>query len=136
MTLYEKVQNLCKKEGFEISNLGEITGIKVSKGSISKWKSGACPRAETVKAIAEYFHVTPESLTSDTDISVQSVQTVQDNHGVIGTTNAPVTIVNGSERKLSEQETELLNIFSKLSVVDQAKLIVQASELLKGVDIK
>lgn len=135
MTLYEKVQVLCKKEGFEISNLGEVTGIKVSKGSISKWKTGACPRAETVKAIAEYFHVTPESLTSDTEI-VQSVQTVQDNHGVIGTTNAPVTIINGSEHKLSEQEMELLNIFSKLSVVDQAKLLVQASELLKGVEVK
>lgn len=58
MTLYEKVQDLCKKEGFEISNLGDKLGIAISRGSISKWKNGAVPRASTVKAIADYFGVT------------------------------------------------------------------------------
>lgn len=131
MTLYEKVQILCKREGFEISNLGEKLGISVTKGSISKWKSGAMPRANTVKAIADYFGVSPEYLTSDVDMNVQNIHTVQDNHGVIGTTNAPVTIFNGSEHKLSEQEIELLGIFETLSVMDKAKLLVYAEELKK-----
>lgn len=136
MTLYEKIQILCKKEGFEISNLGDRLGISITKGSISKWKTGAVPRANTVKAIADYFNVTPEYLTSEADINAQTIQSVQDNHGIIGTTNAPVTIVNGSERKLSEQEVELLSIFSKMSVMDQAKLLVYASELLYGAEKK
>lgn len=127
MTMYEKIQALCKKEGFEISNLGErIPGVNITKGSISKWKNGAIPRASTLKAIADHFHVTPEYLTSDESVHVQSVQ---DNHGIIGHTHAPVTIINGSERKLTEQEVELLSIFEKLSVMDQAKLLVFASEL-------
>lgn len=127
MTMYEKIQALCKKRGFEISNLSEhIPGVSVSKGSISKWKTGAVPRANTLKLIAEFFGVTPEELASDDSVQVQ---TVQDNHGIIGHTHAPVTIINGSERKLTDQEVELLNIFEKLSVMDQAKLLVFANEL-------
>lgn len=128
MTVYEKIQMLCKNEGFEISNLKEhIPGITITKGSISKWKNGAVPRASTLKIIAEYFGVTPEFLTSDDSVSVNSIQ---DNHGIIGHAHAPVTIINGSERKLSEQEVELLNIFEKLSIMEQAKLLVYASGLV------
>ena len=128
MTMYEKIQALCKKEGFEISNLGEyIPEVNITKGSISKWKSGAVPRANTLKAIADHFHVTPEYLTSDESVNVQSVH---DNHGIIGHTHAPVTIINGSERKLTDQEVELLSIFEKLSVMEQAKLLVYANGLI------
>lgn len=127
MTMYEKIQILCKNQGFEISNLGDkIPGTSVTKGTISKWKTGAVPRASTLKAIADFFGVSTDYLTSENSVEVQ---TVQDNHGIIGHTHAPVTIINGSERKLSEQELELLSIFGKLDVVKQAKLLVYASEL-------
>lgn len=127
MTMYEKIQALCKKEGFEISNLGEhIPGITITKGSISKWKTGAKPRASTLKKIADYFNVSSDYLTSDESIDMQSVT---NNNGIIGHTHAPVTIINGSERKLTDQEVELLNIFETLSVMNQAKLLVFANEL-------
>ena len=130
MTLYEKIQVLCKKEGFEISNLGEhIPGLNVTKGSISKWKSGAVPRASTLKSIAEYFGVPVTYLTENHGDTIEN-QNITDNHGIIGHTHAPVTIINGSERNLSEQEVELLNIFEKLSVMEQAKLLVYANGLV------
>lgn len=129
MTLYEKVQTLCKNEGFEISNLGEkIPGISITKGSISKWKSGAMPRAATIKTIAEYFGVTPEYLTSSEDVSTG---VINDNHGIIGHAHAPVTIVNGSEKKLTEQEIALLELFSKMDVIKQAQLLTYAADLVK-----
>lgn len=53
------------------------------------------------------------------------------NHGVIGTTNAPVTIINGSEKKLSEQEIALLDMFEKLDVVKKAQLLAFAADLAK-----
>lgn len=56
--------------------------------------------------------------------------TVNDNHGIIGNTHAPVTIMNG-DTTLTDHETELLNIFRKLSVVEQAQLLVRAAEMLK-----
>lgn len=128
MTLYEKVLNLCHKEGFEISNLGENLGISITKGSISKWKNGAKPRADTIKSIADYFKVPVSYLT---DESITEIQTVNDNHGIIGNPHAPVTIMNSDAGTLNEQEMELLNIFRKLSVMKQAQLLVRAAELLE-----
>ncbi len=66
MTMYERIQNLCRNRGFEISNLGDnLPGISLTKGTISKWKSGAVPRASTLKAIADFFGVSPEYLLSE-----------------------------------------------------------------------
>lgn len=63
MGLYEKIQALCRSKGFEISNLGEhIPNVSITKGSISKWKNGAVPRANTLNKIAEYFGVSSEYL--------------------------------------------------------------------------
>lgn len=55
---------------------------------------------------------------------------IHDNHGVIGNTNAPVNISNDGVT-LSAQETELLNAFRRLGVMDQAQLLVKAAELLR-----
>lgn len=128
MALYEKVKQLCKSRGIEISNLGVALGIPLTRGTVSKWQNGAKPRASTLKAIADYFGVTVEYLTNDEEVSVQ---TVQDNHGVIGHTHAPVTIINGSEKKLTEQELALLELFGKLDVVKQAQLLAYAADLAK-----
>mgnify|MGYP001097569557 FL=1 len=54
---------------------------------------------------------------------------IKDNHGIIGNANAPVHINNG-EVTLSAQETELINLFRKMSVIQQAQLLVNATELL------
>lgn len=127
MTTYEKIKLLCEKDGFSISSMPQkIPGLSISKASITGWKNGSVPRPEKLKAIADYFNVTPESLLSDETVSVQ---TVQDNHGIIGNTNAPVTIMNGNSH-LTEQETELLNLFRQMSVIQQAQLLVNAAELL------
>lgn len=64
MTLYEKVQLLCQKEGFAISNLGErIPGLP--RATISGWARGSVPRPEKLKAIADYFGVDVSYLTSE-----------------------------------------------------------------------
>lgn len=127
MTTYEKIKLLCEKDGFSTSSMPQkIPGLSISKASITGWKNGSVPRPEKLKAIADYFNVTPESLLSDETVSAQ---TVQDNHGIIGNTNAPVTIMNGNSH-LTEQETELINLFRKMSVIQQAQLLVNAAELL------
>ena len=127
MTTYEKIKLLCEKDGLSISSMPQkIPGLSISKASITGWKNGSVPRPEKLKAIADYFNVTPESLLSDETVSVQ---TVQDNHGIIGNTNAPVTIINLNTH-LTEQETELLNLFRQMSVIQQAQLLVNAAELL------
>ena len=125
MRFYERVNELCIKKGISITALAMELGF--SKGTPTNWKTMTKPpRAENVKKIADFFGVSPAYFTEENYVDVQ---TVQENHGIIGHTHAPVTIINGSERKLSEQELELLSIFGKLDVVKQAKLLVYASEL-------
>ena len=70
MTLYEKIRSLCRKNGFEISNIAEhIPELNVTKASVSRWKTGAVPRANTLNKIAEYFGVSPEYLRGEDAIS-------------------------------------------------------------------
>ena len=52
-----------------------------------------------------------------------------DNYGLIGNAHAPVKIINGSEHTLSDHESEILRIFSELSLIDQSKVLVYAAEL-------
>ena len=127
MRFYERVNELCIKKGISITALAVELGF--SKGTPTNWKTMTKPpRAENVKKVADFFGVSPSYLTGE---NYSDVQSVQENHGIIGHAHAPVTIINGSERKLSEQELELLHIFGKLDVVKQAKLLVYASELEK-----
>ena len=126
MTTYEKIKALCESEGFHISSIGDkIPALKVNKASVTGWKKGAKPRADKIKAIADYFGVSVEYLTGDSSVSVRNVQ---DNHGIIGHAHAPVTI-NNAQAPLSEQAAELLDIFNGLSVVNQARLLAYAAEL-------
>lgn len=126
MTFHDRVNALCAERGISITKLASELGF--SSSTPNNWRDMAgLPRAKTVKAVADYFGVSVDYLKGD-DAAV-NVETVQDNHGIIGHTHAPVTIVNGNERKLSEQEMELPSIFEQLSVMDRAKLLVFASEL-------
>lgn len=123
MTLYKKIQSLCKREGFEISNLGEkIPGIKITRGSISRWKSGATPRANNIKAIAEYFGVPIEYLVNDSEDSQIFFNSVKGNANIIGNSN-----VIG--KSFTEQERILLDIFDKLDVIKKAQLLTYAVAL-------
>lgn len=129
MTTYEKIKELCEKSGFSISSISQnIPGLSINKASVTGWKNGSKPRPDKIKAIADFFGVTAEYLLND---DVMNIQTVNDNHGIIGHTHAPVTIINGNERNLSEQEIALLDMFSKLDVIKQAQLLSFAAELSK-----
>ena len=126
MNFYEKFMALCAEKGISRSKMADEIGI--SRSTPGNWKDGKdSVRHETVKKLTDYFGVPVTYFTESTN-TVES-QTIHDNHGIIGSTHAPVTIINGSERKLSEQAVELLSIFESLSVVNQAKLLVYAEGL-------
>lgn len=129
MSFYKKLENLCKNRGITVTALTKELGYSSSAGTTWK-KSSGMPRNSTVKKISEYFGV---PITYFSPNETVSAQTILDNHGIIGHTHAPVTIINGTEKKLTEQELALLSIFTKLDVVKQAKLLAYASELEKEV---
>ena len=69
------------------------------------------------------------NLTLEDNINVHDNNVI--NNGIINHSHVPVTIVGGRENKHSEQETALIDIFNRLDVVKQAKLLVLADELEK-----
>ena len=108
MTLYERLEQLCAREGIELSNLGQAVGIKLDKSTVSHWKHGAVPRRGTLKAIADHFGVSVEYLTDGTAAD-----------GVAG-------------GGLSEPEQALLRLFRQLDVVKRARLLTVAAELAEN----
>ena len=82
------------------------------------------------KAVEAYLNFEKAQMRDSMNNSV-----IHDNHGVIGNANAPVNISNG-DATLSAQETELISMFRKLSVIKQAQLLVKAAELLDSESAK
>lgn len=50
-------------------------------------------------------------------------------YGMVGDAHAPVKIINGKERNLTDNEREILRLFSELNLIEQSKVIVYAAEL-------
>ena len=68
MTTYEKIKALCENAGFSVSSISQhIPGLSVNKASVTGWKNGSVPRPDKIKAIADFFGVSPSYLLSDSD---------------------------------------------------------------------
>ena len=115
MTLYEKLQTLCKNRGFEISNLGSVLGINLSRGTISKWKKGATPRASTIKAIADYFEVSVPFLMGE------ETQTTNEEPKVTGADEIIIYHRNGKteSRRFTKEQMEVL--YSMMDIMSVEK---------------
>lgn len=106
VTFYEKVHKLCDDEGMTFQKLGQEIGINITYSTASSWKTrGSMPRPETVKAIADYFHVTVKWLTDD----------AQD------FTYAP--------EEVDPMLTALMEIWKELDTMGRAELLVRAREI-------
>lgn len=125
MTLYDRIRRLCNSQGIDISNLGEhLPDANVSKSTISHWKNGTVPRAGLVKAMADYFDVSPEYILTGKGAANEPAGVKEVVAG-----RAPVAIIDGYEKKLTEQEVALLNLYKELDVIQRARLLAYASEL-------
>ena len=124
---YNKIKELCSLKGISITEFTKQIGA--SQSNVTSWKAGAQPRPKTIKAAADFFGV-PVSYFSE-----GNVQTIHDNHGVIGETHAPITIHNEptANSHLGEIERELLSICDKLDMKRKNALLMKAYELLENI---
>jgi len=86
---------------------------------------------KAIKAYLDFEKAQAQDASSDTDRPAL-YQNNGDNYGVIGEANAPIKISNSLDRTLSTNELEILRIFSELSIVQQAKVLVYAAEIRDG----
>jgi transcriptional regulator with XRE-family HTH domain len=85
--------NLCQQHGSSPNAVAKI--LNISSGAVSEWKKGRVPQMATLKKVADYFGVSPDSLVS-----------------------APIGSVDlqlfGNSEQLPEKEKKLLALYNKI----------------------
>lgn len=115
---------LCLKNDIKPNPLAKELGI--SSGILTKWKSGGIPNGETLTKIADYLNCSVDYLLGRTDEPSSMPNIIGGNvtGGAVmqGSHHNNVTVSN-SERKLTDEETELLRLFNSLDVKHRVKLL-------------
>lgn len=62
---YERLKELCARNGISIRALSDIVGI--GKSTIGSWRDGASPNSSFVLTLADYFNVSCDYLLGRTD---------------------------------------------------------------------
>lgn len=62
---WDRFVTLCNQSG--VTPTSVVSTVGISAGSVTAWKRGSQPRPDKVKAIADFFHVSPEYLLGQTD---------------------------------------------------------------------
>ena len=126
-----RIKAARKDHGVTQEELGARIGV--TKATINKYEVGTVVNLKrtVIEKIAAALEVTPGYLMGwNSESGGVQVGTVQTNNGVIGHTNAPVTISNGEgPRALSKEEIELLRIYNQLDVRSRMELLSTAIEL-------
>jgi len=73
--IFTRVKDLCTERGIYIKNLEAELGF--SQGSINKWRN-ADPTVSRLSRVAQYFGVSLEFLTGETDIRTPPVELLKD----------------------------------------------------------
>ena len=139
--MIDNILKEAKTRGISDQDLCKVLGKHKSK--IYDWKKGRSePTAQDIMLIAEYFSVSTDYLLTGKEPELNnSIQTNSGNIGVMGQSNAPITIHDGEDKRaLTKEETELLNIFDGADVQRRVKLLQfafdireeQSAELLRA----
>ncbi len=96
---YDNLKAICDKKGVKITPL--VAECGGAKGSISNWKKGAAPNSDIVLRLAVRLNVSTDYLLTGLEPQPQ----------------------------LSNEQTQMLNIMDKLSLVDRARVIERAETL-------
>lgn len=114
-----------KKQGKKQIDLSNFLGLP--KNALTEWKAGRNQSyTKYIYQIASFLNTTPEYLKGETNI--KQTNTVTGNYNVVGNHNSDVRL-NASPGGLTEQESELLNIFRTLSEINKAKALLYIAEL-------
>ena len=123
----ERFKTLLEKNDVTAYKVAKETNI--SQGLMREYQKGIkTPSSQNIIKIADYFGCSIDYLLGRTDspTAINSHNTVNGSNNIIGNGSG-----NRTENTLSEQASALMNIFNKLDVVSQAKLLVYATELEK-----
>ena len=125
MAIISIICDELKKQGKSQKELTDFLGV--SKNTFSEWKANRNKSyTKYIYQIASFLNTTPEYLKGETKIN--QTNTVTGNYNVVGNHNSDVRL-NAAPGSLTEQETELLNIFRGLTEINKAKALLFIAEL-------
>ena len=114
--------NLCQQRGSSPNAVAKI--LNISSGAVSEWKKGRVPQMATLKKVADYFGVSPETLTAEP----ASVTTI---------TNLSFNKFNpqlfGISKELDEAEQKWLDLFRSASD-DTKTMMLSIMEMISDLD--
>lgn len=94
MTIFDKIQTEAKKQGLEIPDLAEKTGV--SKSTLYSWKNKAANTDKLLK-VANYLHLSTDYLLGNGDVGQLTPQ--------------QYTIANHADPNLTDEQLEKVNDF-------------------------
>ncbi len=119
------IRSLANEKGLSLTKLEEKLGF--GNGTIGKWATKS-PTCDKLYAVADFLSVSTDYLLGRTDNpyahKTQVGNSVNGNYNAVD--NSSVT-VNSSI--LDEHKKALLDIYGKLSPVEQAQLLVEADKM-------
>jgi transcriptional regulator with XRE-family HTH domain len=98
--------NLCQQHGSSPNAVAKI--LNISSGAVSEWKKGRVPQMATVKKVADYFGVSPETLTAD-----QTIHVAEYSHIDYQLNDFSLRLF-GVADKLTTTEQKLLALYNKI----------------------
>ena len=127
------VQNILK--------IAKEQNLNTNSSKIYDWKVGKSkPSADDVFILADYFNVSIDYLVGRTDEQTPSANNinssfVQSNGSVtLGSVSVGSTFnSNSNAPSLSQEETEILDIYRKLNIRGKAQFLNMALEIEKGI---
>lgn len=113
--LQAKQQNISIKQLLSDCNLGKNTVVNIA--------NGADIYTLNLAKIADYLNISIDYLLGRNPTQQITVKNANDNIGVVGQANAPVTIHNNTKSDLSVQEQDLLRIYNAANGKQQMKIM-------------
>lgn len=115
---------LREKNGLTQQNLADI--LHIDRSSIGKYESGnTIPSVDILTKLSSHFDVSLDYLiTGKEPTNYVNINKVDSNNGFIGNSHAPLQIQSCID--LSEQEQELLRVYSVIDVKKKTQLLTYA----------
>lgn len=126
-SILSRIIELQKNRGIQQKQLCELLGINNSV--FTDWKSGKCKSyTKYLYQIASILGTTPEYLRGEAEAPTNSISVSGDVGGDLNFSD--VRVGCSSAPSLPDGAEDLIRIYSSLSAIDRAKLLVYASDLV------
>ena len=139
MNFYNNFVRLCNSVGKSPSRV--VLDVGGTKSAITRWKNGGNPTDATAMKIAEYFGVSVQELTGETDLGDALYEAARDN-GLVESPftkeKSTATEDDGLSERMKASQQKLIEIAKKLPeeevelLLRQAELLIQMMESING----